>query len=88
MSVDPIYLANAHQQSIVSKRQAIQADADCIRQLLVGRDVQRRDRDRPARFRVTEARMTLTGTVEIRGKRDNKGRASYIGLIAQIELAP
>lgn len=85
-SPDPITIAAEHQKNIQKLRGMIQADAGCIRQLLVGRDVRRRGNG--SVYRATEIRMNLSGVVEIRGKKGNVGRAKHIGTVAEIEIAP
>lgn len=82
---DPLVIAAAHQKNITTLREKIQADAGCIRQLLVGRTVRPKGQQ-TASYKVTETRMNLTGVVEIRGKVDGKGRTRHIGTVSDIEL--
>lgn len=85
MGIDPIKLAIEHQKSIVDKRTKIQADAGCIRQLLVGRTVSRKDVE--ADFTVTGVRMNLSGVIEVRGRIKGRGRTRHIGTVYEIELS-
>lgn len=87
----PLVIATAHQKNITTLREKIQADAGCIRQLLVGRKVRRRGSAHV--FLVTETRMNLTGVVEVRGKNNDiigppKGRVRHIGTVNEIEILP
>lgn len=81
---NPIVIATAHQKNIREMREKIQADAGCIRQLLVGRSVRRRGMTDV--YKVTETRMNLSGVVEIRGKFKGAGRTKHIGTVPELEL--
>ena len=81
---NPLVIAAAHQKNIRDLRDKMQADAGCIRQLLVGRDV--RQRGMTNVYKVTETRMNLSGVVEIRGKFKGKGRTKHIGTVPELEI--
>lgn len=81
---NPIVIAQAHQRNIGDLKAKIEADAGCIRQLLVGRSVRRRGDHNV--YKVTETRLGLSGAVEIRGKVGTKGRTKHIGTVPELEL--
>jgi len=83
----PLELAIQHQDEINRSLKKIQADAGCIRQLLVGRTVRKR-KEHPEFF-VTEVRQGLSGSITVYGKTaSNKGkrRTVMLGGVRDIEI--
>lgn len=87
---DPLVIATAHQKQAHELTRKIQAEAGCIRQLLVGRTVLRKE-DR-VEFEVREARLGIGSHVTLYGRRTNakngrcERRLTRIGLVSDIEL--
>lgn len=84
----PHQIAISHQDTINDLLKKIQANAGCIRQLLVGRTVRRRS-DR-VEFRLTEVRLGLSGSITLYGKTVGESKlrklARIIGGVRDIEI--
>ena len=89
---DPLVIARAHQKQAHALTVKIQAEAGCIRQLMVGRTVIRKEDG--IEFEVREARLGLGSHVSLFGRRTTAQaktghkRMVRIGLVSDIELVP
>lgn len=87
---DPLVIAAAHQKQAHELTRKIQAEAGCIRQLLVGRIVRRKADS--VEFEVREARLGVSSHVSLYGRRTSaqvgrgNRRLTRIGLVSDIEL--
>lgn len=87
---DPLVIAAAHQKQAHELTRKVQAEAGCIRQLLVGRTVRRKEDG--VEFEVREARLGLGSFVSLYGRRTaarvgtSGRRLTRIGVVSDIEL--
>ena len=87
---NPLVIAAAHQKNMHDQAAKMRADAGCIRQLLVGRIVRRKEDY--VEFTVREVRMGIGSHVTLYGRRVERrtikgnGRFVRIGLVSDIDL--
>lgn len=77
---NPLAMARAHQVEIKRLSDKISAEAGCIRQLLVGRDIMCNGRF----YKVIEVRMSVGRTISVYGVERGKKRRSHIGTLGEI----
>lgn len=87
---DPLVIAGAHQKNMHELLRKMQADAGCIRQLLVGRTARRKSDG--VEFEIRDTRHGVGSFVSLYGRRTSARtgtrdrRLTRIGLVSDIEL--